>query len=70
MNKVSSLIRNKILEDNEFSSQLAVKLGIQQQSVLGLAKRNSNKLTLYVAVDFYKQKGFTIKEIFNEYEPI
>ncbi len=66
MNKVSNLIREKILTDNEFSSELAVKMKIQQQSVLGLARRNSNKLTLYEAVLFYKEKGSTEKQIFDK----
>lgn len=70
MNKVSALIRNKILDDNQFSIQLAEKLGIQQQSVLGLARRNSSKLTLYIAVAFYKEKGFTEEQIFNELESL
>ncbi len=65
MNKVSNLIKEKILTDNEFSTGLALKLGVQQQSVIGLAKRNSERLTLYKAVLFYIEKGFTIEQIFN-----
>lgn len=64
--KVSNLIIEKILNDNQFSSELAIELGIQQQSVLGLARRNSSKLTLYQAVMFFKKKGFSDKEIFEE----
>ena len=52
MSKVSELIINKILNDNDFSMALAKKLGIQQQSVMGLARRNSSKLTLYDAILF------------------
>ena len=66
MKKVSELIIRKILEENNFSMELAKRLEIQQQSVLGLAKRNSNKLTLSVAVQFYKEKGFTEEDIFLE----
>jgi hypothetical protein len=54
MKKVSQLIILKILNENNFSIELAKILDIQQQSVLGLAKRNSNKLTLFIAVQFYK----------------
>lgn len=68
--KVSSIIIEKILSDNAFSSELAKELGIQQQSVLGLARRNSDKLTLYRAVEFYKEKGFSEKEIFENNELI
>ena len=64
MKKVSVLILQKILNENNFSIELAKILDIQQQSVLGLAKRNSNKLTLFIAVQFYKEKGFTEDEIF------
>ena len=64
MKNVSVLIVQKILNENNFSIELAKILDIQQQSVLGLAKRNSNKLTLFIAVQFYKEKGFTEEEIF------
>lgn len=64
MKKVSDFIVQKILKENNFSMELAKILDIQQQSVLGLAKRNSNKLTLYIAVKFYKDKGFSDDEIF------
>lgn len=64
MKNVSNLIVQKILKENNFSMELAKILDIQQQSVLGLAKRNSNKLTLYIAVEFYKEKGFSVDEIF------
>lgn len=66
MKKVSELIRNKILEDNDFSMKLAAELEIQQQSVLGLARRNSNKLTLYLAIEFYRKNGFSLEQIFNQ----
>ena len=66
--KVSKIIIEKILNDNAFSSELAKELEIQQQSVLGLARRNSDKLTLYKAVIFYRKKGFSEKEIFESYE--
>ena len=64
MQKVSKIIIDKILNENNFSIELAKHLDIQQQSVLGLAKRNSNKLTLFVAVKFYIEKGFSEEEIF------
>ncbi len=63
--KVSKKIREKILTDNLFSTELAMKLGIQQQSLFGLAKRNSEKLTLYQAILFYKEKGFSEEQIFE-----
>ena len=45
--KVSKIIIEKILNDNNFSIELAKRLGNQQQSVLGLARRNSRNLTLW-----------------------
>ena len=44
--EVSETIIEKILNDNNFSIELAKRLGNQQQSVLGLARRNSRNLTL------------------------
>lgn len=67
MKKVSTIIIDKILNDNDFCMDLAKKLGLQQQSVIGLAKRNSDKLTLYEAILFYKSKGFVECEIFENY---
>lgn len=64
--KVSKIIIQKILNENSFSIELAKELGIQQQSVLGLARRNSEKLTLYKAVLFYKKSGFTEEQIFQK----
>ncbi len=64
--KVSEFILNKILTDSTFSGELAIKLGIKQQSVIGLAKRNSEKLTLYQAILFYQEKGFSIEEIIEK----
>ena len=63
MQKVSKIIIDKILNENNFSIELAKHLDIQQQSVLGLAKRNSNKLTLFVAVKFYIGKGCSEEEM-------
>lgn len=63
--KVSKVIIQKILSDNSFSVKLADKLGITQLSVRNLAKRNSDKLTLYVAVKFYESQGFSEEEIFE-----
>ena len=62
--KVSKIIIEKILNDNNFSIELAKRLGNQQQSVLGLARRNSRNLTLWEAVLFYKEQGFTEEETF------
>ncbi len=67
--KVSNLIIEKILKDSSFSGELAINLGIKQQSVIGLAKRNSEKLTLYKAILFYREKGFADAQIFEDFKP-
>lgn len=64
--KVSKEIIEKILTDNDFSIGLAKVMKIQQQSIIGLARRNSEKLTLYLAVLYYKEQGFTDEQIFEE----
>lgn len=64
--EVSEVIIEKNLKDNEFSMELAKRLDIQQQSALGLARRNSRNLTLWEAVMFYKEQGFTEEEFFKK----
>lgn len=64
--KVSELIIEKIKTDNDFSMGLAKVMKIQQQSVIGLANRNSLKLALYSAVIYYKEQGFTEDQIFEK----
>jgi hypothetical protein len=64
--KVSKKIIEKILTDNDFSMGVAKAMNIQQQSVMGLARRNSEKLTLYSAILYYKALGFTEEEIFKD----
>lgn len=63
--RVNYKILEKILKDNDFSMGLAKAIGVRQQSVLALARRNSEKLTLYAAVLFYKKYGFTDEDIFE-----
>lgn len=63
--KINKIIIDRILKDNEFSMELAMRMGIQQQSVMGLARRNSVKLTLYEAVLFYRECGYDESSIFS-----
>ncbi|MFA5619082.1 MAG: hypothetical protein WDA08_02110 [Weeksellaceae bacterium] len=62
---ISKKIIDRILNDNDFSMELAMRMGIQQQSVMGLARRNSVKLTLYEAVLYYRRCGYDDKDIFS-----
>ena len=66
--ELTNLIIQKILNDNNFSIELAKRLGVQQQSVLGLARRNSRNLTLWEAVVFYKEQGFSEEQIFQDFK--
>ena len=66
--EVTNLIIQKILNDNNFIIELAKRLGVQQQSVLGLARRNSRNLTLWEAVVFYKEQGFSEEQIFQDFK--
>ena len=66
--ELTNLIIKKILNDNNFSIELAKRLGVQQQSVLGLARRNSRNLTLWEAVVFYKEQGFSEEQIFQDFK--
>lgn len=63
--QVSQLIVDKILSDNAFSLELANRIGVQQQSVKAMARRESKILTLYVAVLFYMENGFSEEQIFS-----
>jgi len=68
MKKISDAIVQEILNNNDFSLDVAKLLGIQQYSVKELAKRNSDKLANYHVVLYYQSKGFTLEEIFNQEE--
>ena len=65
MKKISELIIQLILNDNDFSLDVAKLLGIQQYSVKELAKRNSDKLANYHVVMFYLSKGYSLEQIFE-----
>ncbi|QES88820.1 hypothetical protein [Rhizosphaericola mali] len=63
--KVSKKIKDLILSNNNFSLELAGILKIQQASLRLLARRDSDRLTLFQCVEFYKSKGLTQEEIFE-----
>jgi hypothetical protein len=65
--RISDTITERILTDNDFSMELAKKIGIQQGSLLGSVRRNKNSRTLrlWEAVMFYKEQGYTEDEIFD-----
>lgn len=66
MLKSSQLIRDRILSDNNFSLDIAKLLQIQQYSVKELAKRNSDKLVLYVVVQYYLEQGIALEDVFEK----
>ena len=65
--RISDTITERILTDNDFSMELAKKIGIQQGSLLGSVRRNKNSRTLrlWEAVMFYKEQVYTEDEIFD-----
>jgi len=65
MKKISEEVRNRIIDDNEFSLDVAKILCVQQYSVKALVKRNSGKLANYHAVEYYKSRGYSLEQIFE-----
>ena len=69
MKQLSKKVRERIINDNDVSLDLAKILGVQQYSLKELVKRNSDKLVLYFLVMYYVEKlGYTIDEIFETEE--
>ncbi|MBB1560375.1 MAG: hypothetical protein HG446_000565 [Flavobacteriaceae bacterium] len=64
--KISKKIIDKILRDNKFSLKIALILDIQQTSVRALARSNSDKLGHAKLVEFYKEEGFSEKDIWSK----
>ena len=64
--KVSNIILEKIKDDLTFRLQLALALNISERQVQNLGKKNSENLTKYTAVEFYKSQGLSEDEIFEK----
>lgn len=62
---LSSKILEKILSDNDFSLALSQHLKKKQDTVIRLAKRQSDILRLPEQINFYKNNGYTEEEIFD-----
>jgi len=62
---VSELIREKILNDKSFRLQTALALGVTERNVQILAAKNSDNLTKYAAIKFFKSTGLKEKQIFE-----
>lgn len=63
---VSTLIKEKLLNDKDFRLRTALALQVTERNVQNLAKNNSDNLTKAAAVKFYKSTGLKDKEIFEE----
>lgn len=68
--KVSDLIINEILNNNDFSLDLAKFFGIQQQSLRKRAQLKSKKLGTLKAIKFYIDRRFLLEDILVEQEDI
>ncbi len=62
---ISRLVREKILNEKSFRLQTALALGVTERNVQILATKNSDNLTKYAAVKFFKSTGLKEKEIFD-----
>lgn len=62
---LSSKILSRILSDNEFSLALSLHLKKKQDTVIRLAKRESDILRLPEQINFYKENGYQEEEIFD-----
>lgn len=67
--RLSETIRKKILQDNDFSIDIAKRLKVRQQVVLLRASRNSQLLLLPLCIEVYKEYGYSEGEIFSLEEP-
>lgn len=61
--KVSKEIREKIINDNQFSLELALVLNITQAAIKIRAKRNGYGLDSAIALPVYEKYGF--KDIYE-----
>ncbi len=62
---LSQKILDRILSDNDFSLALSQHLKKKQDTVIRLAKRQSDILRLPEQINFYKEKGYAEEEIFD-----
>lgn len=68
--KISKKIADKISNDNLFSLEVAKILNRTQQSIILMAKAQSDRLLHYSLVEFYKKEGLTEDEIFEKTEEV
>ncbi|MGP2570001.1 hypothetical protein ACT4R9_05425 [Ornithobacterium rhinotracheale] len=61
--KLKKELKDRILNDNIFSLQLAMELNVRQEWVLKMAKKDSKTLLLPPSISFFKQNGYSEKEI-------
>lgn len=67
---ISELILEKIENDKAFRRELAVRIDLSERQVQNLVDNHrqgkSVRLRDALAVDFYKSKGFSKKEIYSK----
>ena len=66
--KVSQTIIEKLLNERDFRLGTALAMKISENNVRNLAKANSENLTKYSAIKFFKANGFKENEIFETEE--
>lgn len=62
---LSKKILNRIIVDNEFSLYLSLHLKMRQDTVIKMAKKESDVLRLPEQLDFYRSYGYEDKDLFD-----
>ena len=63
--RVSTLILEKLLNDQNFRLSTAKALGVSEGNIRARAKDNSDVLTKMAAVIYYRSTGLTDEQIFE-----
>ncbi|MCK0201316.1 hypothetical protein [Ornithobacterium rhinotracheale] len=64
--KLKKVLKDRILNDNIFSLQLAMELNVRQEWVLKMAKKDSKTLLLPPSITFFKKNGYSEEEILEK----
>ena len=67
--RVSQIIIEKLINDKQFRLGTALAMKISENNVRNLAKANSENLTKYSAIKFFKKNGFSELNIFSTQTP-
>lgn len=63
---ITEKLKNRILEDNDFSLKLALRLKVSQEWLKRMAKDYNKRLLLPDTIRFYKENGIADEDIMCE----